>query len=191
MRTKIGPWLIWLCLFTVPALAADGAAARVEDPSAMVSSGIQRLLAFIRQPGNQNPAALETYVRREIAPAFDFAYMSRWVAGPAARIMTPEQKQRFQQVFSERFLRTVVGQLVKFGTQGAIEVLPSRRVKGNQATVTVVLGNRRGYPAHVDFRMYRSAAGWKVFDVAANGSSVLAYFRRQFASSMPRRGAWR
>ncbi len=191
MKKKIGFW-IWLSwLVATPLWAGAAGDAPIDDPAKMVSNGIERLLVFLRQPGNRNPAAMERYVQREIAPAFDFDYMSRWVAGPAARRMTPEQRQRFKAVFSERFLKMVVGQLVKFAVAGRIQVLPSRRVRGNQATVSVLLGERRGYPARVDFRMYRSPAGWRVFDVAANGSSLLAYFRRQFASGTPPRRAWR
>jgi len=143
-------------------------------------------LAFVQQPENQSQAALERYVQHKIAPLFDLKYMSRWVAGPAARHMTPEQKWRFQIRFSERFMKTVVGQLLKFGAQGSVKGLPVRRMKAGRATVSVLLGKRRGYPARVDFRLYRSPKCWKIFDVAANGSSALTYFRRQFASSLLR-----
>jgi phospholipid transport system substrate-binding protein len=41
-----------------------------------------------------------------------------------------------------------------------------------------------GYPANLDFRFYRGKTGWKVFDVAANGSSALTYYRQYFARKM-------
>ncbi len=191
MKKNLSMILVLATLFGMPAWAGNVPAG--DEPARILSNGIQHLLVFIRQPGNRNALALEGFVKREIAPAFDFPYMSRWVAGPAARYMSEQQKQRFQAMFTQRFLKLMVGQLVKFSTQGPIQVLPSRRTSDKQALVTATLGNRRGYPAHVDFRMYRSPAGWKVFDVAANGSSVLAYFRRQLASQMPRRRAvaWR
>ncbi len=184
-------FLMLVLLFSMPAWADNVPAG--DEPARILSDGIRNLLVFIRQPGNQNALALEGFVKREIAPIFDFPYMSRWVAGPAARDMNEQRKRRFQVMFTQRFLKLMIGQLAKFSTQGPIQVLPSRRLSAKHALVTATLGNRRGYPAHVDFRMYRSPTGWKVFDVAANGSSVLAYFRRQLASQAPRRraGTWR
>ena len=45
-----------------------------------------------------------------------------------------------------------------------------------------------GYPAELDFRLYRGTDGWKVFDVVANGSSALVYYRDYFRNSMRRGG---
>ncbi|MCU7868794.1 MAG: ABC transporter substrate-binding protein, partial [Candidatus Thiodiazotropha sp. (ex Lucinoma borealis)] len=41
-----------------------------------------------------------------------------------------------------------------------------------------------GYPANIDFRFYRSKAGWKVFDVSANGNSAIAFYRQHFVNKM-------
>jgi phospholipid transport system substrate-binding protein len=43
----------------------------------------------------------------------------------------------------------------------------------------VILQNPGSYPARMEFRLYRSADGWKVFDVLAQGRSVLMYYRGQ------------
>ncbi|MEW8429523.1 MAG: ABC transporter substrate-binding protein [Candidatus Thiodiazotropha sp.] len=40
----------------------------------------------------------------------------------------------------------------------------------------------------MDFRFYRSEAGWKVFDVSANGNSAVAYYRRHFANQREAQG---
>jgi phospholipid transport system substrate-binding protein len=37
------------------------------------------------------------------------------------------------------------------------------------------------YPTRIDFRFYRGESGWKIFDVSANGSSALAFYRQYFA----------
>ncbi|MCB1882186.1 MAG: ABC transporter substrate-binding protein, partial [Gammaproteobacteria bacterium] len=43
------------------------------------------------------------------------------------------------------------------------------------------------YPARLDFRFYLAEDGWKVFDVAANGSSAVMHYRQQFRQMMRER----
>jgi len=61
-----------------------------------------------------------------------------------------------------------------------------RGSRPNEAIVSVriVQGNRP--PVRLDFRMYFSRLGWRVFDVMANSSSAVMYYRNHF-SQMARR----
>jgi hypothetical protein len=41
------------------------------------------------------------------------------------------------------------------------------------------------YPDKMTFRMYKAADGWKVYDVEANGRSVVAHYRTQMGRPAP------
>jgi phospholipid transport system substrate-binding protein len=55
---------------------------------------------------------------------------------------------------------------------------------GRTGTASIAVLNPSAYPARIDFRFYRGAEGWKVYDVAANGQSAVAYYRREFRQMM-------
>ncbi len=46
----------------------------------------------------------------------------------------------------------------------------------------------QGMPSELDFRLYRGNDGWKVFDVVANGSSAVVYYRDYFRNAFRRGG---
>ena len=77
-------------------------------PAAIVKSGISKLTAFIQSGGAQNRAKAMTFLETEVAPYFDFAYMTRWAAGPAWRNMSPKQRANMQTRLTNAFMTTLV-----------------------------------------------------------------------------------
>ena len=55
-------------------------------------------------------------------------------------------------------------------------------------SVSVGILRPSSYPSKLDFRMYRSDDGWKVYDVVANGRSASAYYRMQLNRKAPPAG---
>ena len=43
-----------------------------------------------------------------------------------------------------------------------------------------------GFAARLEFRFYWSGTAWRIFDVAANGASAVAYYRRYFRDVLER-----
>jgi len=165
-------------------------------PAQVVVQGMEELLQFLRAPERPDNRILQAFVDGKMARYFDFSYMTKWVAGPAWRSMSPAQRQQFSIQFKQQFLEAMVQRLSGYNNQGMrlLRTRPSARNK-NEATVSIGLLNARGYPAKIDFRMYKSARGWKVFDVVAAGSSALIFYRKQMRqmlqmqrANMPTRG---
>jgi phospholipid transport system substrate-binding protein len=83
------------------------------------------------------------------------------------------------QDIKEDFLTTLTQRLAGYGEQ-QVRFLPTRGASAEMQTVSVAIQNPGTYPSKIDFRFYRTDEGWKVFDVAANGSSALVYYRQMF-----------
>jgi phospholipid transport system substrate-binding protein len=149
-------------------------------PGQVLREGMGKLLKFMRQPERPSPQAIATFLQSEIAPYFDFAYMSRWVAGPMNRRMTDQQRIELAQSIEQLLLSTLAERLSSYQNQDVYSY-PPRRVGENEVKVRVAILQANAYPANLDFRFYRSGNGWKVFDVTANGSSALIYYRQYFA----------
>ena len=155
-------------------------------PTQVLQQGVGKLVAFMGQPDRPDAARIQAFLDSEIAPYFDFEYMARWIAGSRYRSMSDPQREQLKDRLEAMFLGALAKRLGCFSNQ-QVRVLRARRGQGNEVTVGVGILQPGGYPAKMDFRFYRSVDGWKVFDVTANGSSALVYYRQQFNRSLRQR----
>lgn len=150
-------------------------------PGELLREGIGKLLAFVEGGGSRDAVRLQKFIEREIAPYFDFAYMTQWAAGPRYRSMNNEQRSRMQQELKRLFLSAMLHQLSNYEPTRVQFLRPRGNPGGQEVTMGIQSFSGQGYPMRLSFRMYMSDNGWKVFDVSANGQSALMHFRNYFA----------
>ena len=148
-------------------------------PAAIVKSGITKLTSFIQSGGALDRAQARTFLEAEVAPYFDFAYMTRWAAGPAWRNMSPEQRTSMQSQLTKAFMTTLVQKLTTYTNQ-PIRYFTPRGQGGNDVSVSAWIMQPQGIPTKLDFRFYKGKDGWKIFDVKAAGNSAVVYYRKMF-----------
>ncbi len=155
-------------------------------PTQVLREGVGKLVAFMGRPDRPDAVQIQSFLDAEIAPYFDFDYMAQWVAGRQYRTMNAVQREQMKNRLEAMFLGALAKRLGGYSNQ-KVRVLRARRGRGNEVTVGVGIVQLGGYPAKMDFRFYRADDGWKVFDVAANGSSALVHYRQQFNRSLRQR----
>jgi phospholipid transport system substrate-binding protein len=159
--------------------------AQQPSPAVLLKDGMEKMLTFLRRSPRPGANEIVGFLDSEVAPFFDFGYMARAAAGPVYREMDAAQRSRLEARLKEEFLGTLAMRLSEFNQQ-QVRYLPPRRVRGDRVTLSVAVDNAGPYPAKIDFRMQRTADGWKVVDVAANGSSARAYYRNYFRRAVAR-----
>jgi len=153
--------------------------AETGTPAALLKQGVDKLTSFIQSGGAQNRPQTMAFLEKEIAPYFDFAYMTRWAAGPAWREMNPAQRAEMQETITTSFLTTLAQKLTSYSNQ-PIRFFTPRGHGKDEVTVSAWITQPAGYPTKLDFRFYKAKDGWKVFDVKADGNSAVVYYRDQF-----------
>lgn len=150
-------------------------------PATIVKAGITKLTTFIRGGGAQNPEQARTFLESEVAPYFDFNYMTRWAAGPAWRTMTPGQRAGMQEQITQAFMTTLAQKLASYTNQ-PIRYFTPRGQGSDDVRVSAWIMQPNGIPTKLEFRFYKGKDGWKIFDVKAGGNSAVVYYRNQFRS---------
>ncbi len=150
------------------------------DPGMILRKGMTKLLKFMQQDERPSPKAIAGFLENEIAPYFDFTYMAQWAAGPSYRKMNQAQRHAVEQKVKKMLLTTLSKRLSSYDNQDVRFFSPRRAGKG-EVKVRVGILQAGRYPSSIDFRFYHSDSGWKVFDVAANGTSALSFYRQYFA----------
>ena len=73
-----------------------------------LKSGMDKLLDYLGKKDSPNKLQAAAFLDREIAPYFDFAYMSQWVAGPAWASMSEQNRNAMTAEIESSFLTTLV-----------------------------------------------------------------------------------
>ncbi len=154
-----------------------------DEPAVIVKSGIGKLTAFIRSGRARDRAQTMAFMETEVAPYFDFEYMTRWAAGPAWRNMSPLQRATMQNQLTSAFMKTLVQKLGSYTNQ-PIRYFTPRGQGNNDIRVSAWIMQPNGIPTKLEFRFYRSNAGWKIFDVKAAGNSAVVYYRNMFRNQL-------
>ncbi len=147
---------------------------------AVVRTGLEKLFAFLDTDERPNNLQTAAFLDREIAPSFDFAYMAQFVAGSDWGRMNPGQRKDLAGQLESRILSGLATKLDKYDGQ-QIRFIRARPGKRGSVDVSVGLMSPGAYPSQIVFRLYHAEGGWKVYDVLAQGRSVIAYYREAFS----------
>lgn len=163
-----------------PMRPATARASAGREAAATISAGLDKLFEFLRSEETPNKLQTAAFLDREIAPYFDFDYMAQFVAGSDWERLSSEQRKALAAQLESRILGGLTERLVQFSDQ-KVRYLRPRPGKRGSVDVQVGLMSPGSYPAKLVFRLYAVGDGWKVYDVLAEGRSLLAYYRTAFS----------
>jgi phospholipid transport system substrate-binding protein len=160
-------------------------------PDVLARTTTQEVLAILKQDKdiqNGNPSKVHQLVEAKILPNFDFNRMTQLAVGKHWPRATAKQKQSLVAEFRNLLVRTYSSSLTAFTNQ-TVEFKPLQ-MKPDDAEVVVRSEIRQpgGQPIPIDYSMYRTAFGWKVFDVAIDGVSLVTNYRASFANTIRQNG---
>jgi len=156
-------------------------------PDALVRDLSNEVLATIKADkalasGDVN--RVQKLIDEKILPYVDFQKMTQLAVGRGWRQATPEQRAALTREFRTLLVRTYSGALSQV-TDHKVELRPFRA----QPTDTDVLVRTsvvasRGDPIQLDYRLEKTDAGWKIYDVNILGVWLVENYKTQFASQI-------
>ena len=171
-------------------LAVPAAHAATEGPDDMIrrlSADVLNNIKADKDIQRGDVSKVTAYVDSKIMPNVNFARMTASAVGRNWRQATPEQQKRLQEEFKNMLVRTYAGALSQVKDQ-SIDVKPLRAGVADTEVIvrTEVIG--RGEPVQLDYRMEKTAAGWKIYDFNVLGIWMVETYRTQFAQEISARG---
>lgn len=181
----------FLSLALVFGLNASVAWAGDTPPDVLARTTTQEVLAILKQDkaiqsGDQS--RVYQLVEAKILPNFDFNRMTQLAVGKHWPGATPQQKQALVIEFRNLLVRTYSRSLMEFSNQ-SVEFKPMA-IKPDDTDVTVHTEIRQpgAQPLPIDYSMYKTAFGWKVYDVAIDNVSLVTNYRSSFSSTIRQSG---
>lgn len=172
-------------------MLAGAAALAAESPDVLITGTMQELQSAIesqREELEQEPALLRGVVDKVLLPCFDTDFAAQRVLGKYWRGATPEQRQRFIDVFYRYLVNNYASYLLDF-TGDQIEVNPYQgRPEEKYPLVKTRVKLKKGELAAVDYVLRRVGDEWKVIDVIVEGVSYVRSYREEFSAEIAQKG---
>jgi len=171
--------LIAALLCTSPLRAASDV-----TPMELVRDTSSRMLAALhdeRDAIKKDSSRLYELVSTIVLPYFDFERMSQWVLGKNWRTATPEQREHFVEQFRGLLVRTYGTALFDYADEKIIYLPFAGDITAPSVTVRTEI-EHAGSTIPISYSMYRSRDGWKVYDVAISGISLVTNYRSSFGN---------
>lgn len=184
--TRLNP-LVLLCMATLAVAGVHGQEARA--PVDVVRATIGAVMAAV----DNDPAARagdpeRTYqlVRQYFLPSTDFRLTTRYAVGPAWAQASPAQREALFREFEILLARTYALQLTQAQGEGtrfryASAPVPGPGVGDAIVRTTVTSG---GDDVAIAYRLRRTEAGWKIYDIDMMGAWLIQVYRQQFAAQL-------
>ena len=162
-----------------------------DDPQALVKITTEKMFAKLKaekQNLDKNPELVYDLVSDIVLPHFDFITMSKWVLGKNWRTASRAQKIGFIKAFRELMVRTYSVALLEY-TDSKIKYKPLRDdVSKGDVTVRTQVQTDKGEPVAINYSLHKKKKGWKVYDIAVEGVSLIANYRTSFATEVKQKG---
>ena len=171
---------------TVLAQAPDQAT----PPDALIKMVVTEVMATVKaDPDIQkgNIPKIVDLVEKKIVPYTDMRRTTEMAMGPNWKKASPEQQAQLTSEFKNLLIRTYSGALSQLRDQ-TVQFKTLRASPDDKEVVvkTVVLG--RGDPVPLDYRLEKTANGWKVYDMNIMGVWLVEAYRNQFSNQISQNG---
>ena len=172
-------------------LAVGGAYAQnTNTPDGLVRFVVEDVMTTIKndkaiQSGDLRK--INSLVDQKILPHSDFQKTTRLSMGRNWSKATPQQQAQITQEFKTLLIRIYGGALAQVKDQ-KVQYKPFRSAADETDVVvkTVVVG--KGEPIQLDYRLEKTANGWKVYDINILGAWLVESYRNQFNDQVSKGG---
>lgn len=190
IRQHLTSWFATSCLLLAVNASAQNSAIDESTPNGLIKGIVSEVMASIKadpeiQKGNI-PRVVDL-VEKKIVPYTDMRRTTEMSMGPNWKKATPEQQAQLVSEFKTLLIRTYSGALSQVRDQ-TVQFKPLRAAPTDTEVIvrTVVLG--RGDPIPLDYRLEKTPAGWKVYDINILGVWLVENYRNQFSNQINQNG---
>lgn len=171
----------------ITAFATALRAAPVDDAKTALVAGIDEVSASLRaHPAQQDLIAL---LDKLVDKHFAFTTTTRLAVGPAWRDLTPEQQAKLTKLFSRLVIRTYADR-VNGDTPPEVTYFPATELRAGRIEIpTRVVNGGQTYSVSYRLELDSASKTWRVYDIVAEGVSLIANYRAQFEPILHKSGA--
>ena len=181
----------YLSAFLAAAVVSTAAFAQ-SAPDAIVKSAVEGTVNAMKadpQARGGDMKKITQVVESHFVPATNFQRTTRIAVGKAWATATPEQQKQLYEQFTKLLVGTYAASLSQLRDQDVkFKFAPSSAAADAKDTVVQshVLSN--GGDDAIDYRLEKTANGWKIYDINMMGAWLIQVYQTQFQDQLSKGG---
>lgn len=184
MKKALIPGLLILSLVLALTMAmATAAPAADPGPKQMLKGEIDIFIALLKDPKYKGPGPhpeQDKKIWEVIHRVFDFKAVSVRALGRNWRNFSAAEQEEFSQVFADLLGRNYLRQ-IRDGYRDEKVAIDEEQMQSAQKALVKTRIQRANGDIPVDYRLWHSPTGWRVYDVNVEGVSMVKNYRAQFS----------
>jgi phospholipid transport system substrate-binding protein len=182
--------LLTLCAALFSFAGAADAQVDQSDPQQLIKTATQQILNEVRAKAIQpdDIHRIMDIVNRDVLPYTDFQRTTSLAMGRYWRTATPAQQQQLVEQFKTLLIYTYSGAIGQLNPDQKIEYPPIHVAPGDTDVVVRTIATRNGDPAEIDYRLYSTPQGWRLYDLNVLGVWLIQTYRQQFSDKIQQSG---
>jgi phospholipid transport system substrate-binding protein len=172
-------------------VTGSASAQTATGPDTLIKNLSDEVLAAIKADKDLQAGDLRkinALVESKVLPNVNFTRMTALAVGRSWRQATPEQQRALQQEFRGLLIRTYAGAL-SAANDATIQLRPLRAAPDEtDVVVRTQVMQPRADPIQLDYRMEKTANGWKIYDINVLGVWLIETYRGSFADEISKNG---
>jgi phospholipid transport system substrate-binding protein len=170
----------------------SGAALAQSSPDAIVRSAVEGTVKAMQadpQARGGDMKQITSVVETHFVPSTDFQRTTRIAIGKPWTTATPEQQQKLYEQFQLLLVKTYASSLAQLrDTKVDFKFAASNTAAGAKDTVVQSHVISNGGDDAIDYRLERTATGWKIYDINMMGAWLIQVYQTQFADQIAKGG---
>ncbi|MCS6765677.1 MAG: ABC transporter substrate-binding protein [Candidatus Protistobacter heckmanni] len=170
------------------AVAQDAAIAATPDGLVKaVVTDVMNTVKGDKEMQSGNIAKIQGLVEKKILPYADFDRTTKLALGRNVSKTSPQQLAQIGEQFKLLLIRTYAGAISQVRDQ-TVDFKPLRAAAGDAEMVVCTVVMNKGEPIQIDYRLEKTDAGWRVYDLNVLGAWLSEAYRGQFADAINKSG---
>jgi phospholipid transport system substrate-binding protein len=183
--------LLALILFISQTLLANESAveATEQGPVEVIQSTIVKLNQLTAAV-NYSPQLASALVDQEIAPLFDFDYISNEVLLVIIANLGEKEKAYFSTKLKQNIITTLMSRLAQ-SQSASLRFISARPIMGGAIAVQLQVNGYSRFGLNIDLLFHQSKERkWQIFDIVLNRDSLINYYQRMVSIKTRRYGIY-
>ena len=159
-------------------------------PQQLIKTATQQILDEVRTRAiepDDIPRIMDI-VNRDIIPYTDFRRTTSLTMGRYWRTATPAQQEQIVEQFKLLLIHTYSGAIGQLRPDQRIDYPPIHFAPTDTDVVVRTIAMRNGEPAEIDYRLYSTPQGWRLYDLNVLGVWLIQTYRQQFSDKVQQSG---
>ena len=181
----------YISAFLAAAVVSTAAFAQTA-PDAIVKSAVEGTVNAMKadpQARGGDMKKITQVVETHFVPATNFQRTTRIAVGKAWATATPEQQKQLYEQFTKLLVGTYAASLSQLRDQDVkFQFAPASAAGDAKDTVVQSHVISNGGNDAIDYRLEKTPAGWKIYDINMMGAWLIQVYQNQFAEQLSKGG---